>query len=146
MKDVNIFGDMTLGNLLQDIYVGTMQKRNRINKIITLLESMLSNIDDLAVIGPILNQTLDVLVKNDDHLIKVATIVQRIISAEAYNSGADDLEGILSEAEKDRLVAEAKADRENQAAVAISELKNEVKALDKQLEALPIKLDVKKNG
>jgi hypothetical protein len=136
MKDVTIFGDMTLGDLLQDIYVGTMQKRNRINKIITLMEGMLTNVDDIAVIGPILNHSIDVLVKNDDHLIKIATIVQRVISAENYGKNSGDVSDILTQEEKDTLTK-----------MALDELNAEMVKVEKELADIAPKLkDTPKNG
>jgi uncharacterized protein YfcZ (UPF0381/DUF406 family) len=49
-----------------------------------------------------LKEYLEINVKNDDQLVKVAAIVQRIIAAE--NKGGSEEEFGLSEAEKEQLM------------------------------------------
>ena len=57
----------------------------------------------MAVIGPIIKDLIDSSVKNDDHLIKLATIAQRIVASEKKSEGDD---GFLSAEERAQLLAE----------------------------------------
>jgi hypothetical protein len=58
--------------------------------------------DTAVQIIPMLKEYLEINVKNDDQLVKVAAIVQRIIAAE--NKGGSEEEFGLSEAEKEQLL------------------------------------------
>ena len=58
--------------------------------------------DTAVQIIPMLKEYLEINVKNDDQLVKVAAIVQRIIAAES-KGGSDDEIG-LSDAEKEQLM------------------------------------------
>ena len=58
--------------------------------------------DTAVQIIPMLKEYLEINVKNDDQLVKVAAIVQRIIAAE--NKGGSEEEFGLSEAEKEQLM------------------------------------------
>jgi hypothetical protein len=125
MKDSEVFRGKTLQQLLEDIYDNTQVKRSRIASLIDMMQEYLKNREDASVFAPIIKDYLDVMIKNDDHLIKIATIVQRVISADAYQKGGGDLNEILSDAEKERLLGEA-----------VDELQSEMKALDTQLKDL----------
>ena len=58
--------------------------------------------DTAVQIIPMLKEYLEINVKNDDQLVKVAAIVQRIIAAES-KGGSDDEFG-LSDKEKEQLM------------------------------------------
>ena len=58
--------------------------------------------DTAVQIIPMLKEYLEINVKNDDQLVKVAAIVQRIIAAE--NKGGSEDEFGLSDAEKEQLM------------------------------------------
>ena len=61
---------------------------------------MIKNISDVAVISPIIKDYLDVAVKNDDQLVKIANVVTKILTAKSESS--DD--GILTDKEKSQLL------------------------------------------
>ena len=58
--------------------------------------------DTAVQIIPMLKEYLEINVKNDDQLVKVAAIVQRIIAAES--KGGSEEEFGLSDAEKEQLM------------------------------------------
>jgi len=82
------------------------------------------------VIAPIIRDLIDSSIKNDDHLIKLATIAQRLATAEAKGIGED---GWLSEHEKAQLLTELE-DTVNEI-----DKKNDEKLLDIQVEIEDIK-------
>ena len=53
------------------------------------------------MVAPIIKEYMDVAVKNDEHLVKLAGVIQRII---AKSSGGDEESFLLSDAEKDDLI------------------------------------------
>ena len=73
-----------------------------IDGLIQELEPMIGNVGDATVIVPMIKDYLEVSVKNDEHLVKLAGVLQRIISK---SSGVNDESMLLPEHEKDELMA-----------------------------------------
>jgi len=115
MKDIDIYDGKKFTDLIRDIHDSTLIKRGMIADLIKALRGHFISGDPqaLAVYAPIIKDYLDLMVKNDDHLIKLAAIVQRIVLAEEE---ATDANGILSEIEKEKILAEAKTDLEKEMA------------------------------
>ena len=53
------------------------------------------------MVAPIIKEYMDVAVKNDEHLVKLAGVIQRII---AKSSGGDEESFFLSDSEKEDLI------------------------------------------
>lgn len=106
MKDTDVFDGKKLSDILKDIHDNSLGKRQNISSVITQLTGMIKSADDAVLLVPLIKEFYDVGIKNDEHMVKVATIVQRLISAESYADG--ETGGVLlSEAEKERLLANA---------------------------------------
>jgi len=108
MKDTDIFDGKKLSDLLKDIHDNTTVKRQDIGAIIRQLTGMMTTPNDAVLIIPLIKEFYDVGIKNDDQLVKIATIVQRLISAESYSDGDSGV--MLTDAEKDRLIENAMQD------------------------------------
>ena len=85
---------------MNDIYNNQLHTKSQIDLLCDELSKMIKNVSDVAVISPIIKDYLDVAVKNDDQLVKIANVVTKIITAKSEDS--DD--GILSEKEKEQLL------------------------------------------
>ena len=106
MEDKNKNGEIFEGkkfySLLKDIYTNSTRKEKQIQILITELKPMIKNIGDAVIIVPLIKDYMEIAVKNDEALIKMAAIVQK---ANLRNTNGD--EGlILTEAEKEQLIAE----------------------------------------
>ena len=101
-KDFKIFGDKNFSDLSQEIYENSKLKKTQIELLVQEVHGYIQGIEDIAVVGPILKELLDVGVKNDDNLLKLATVIQRIM-----NKQADAVEdtSLLSESEKEELMS-----------------------------------------
>ena len=99
--DSNIFGDKKLKDLFQEIYINQKKKERQISALIDELKPMVESIGDATLIVPLLKEYLEIGVKNDEQLIKMATVIQRCLNAN--NTGTDGGLGI-SEAEKAQLL------------------------------------------
>ena len=103
MEQDEIFKGKTYSGLMKDIYVNSKNKEEQINELIMQLQPMIKNFGDATIIVPLIKEYLELAVKNDEHLIKMAAIVQRGISAA---SSAGDPSGVLlTEAEKKDLLS-----------------------------------------
>ena len=100
-KDEEIFKGKTFSELMSDIYNNSRKKDRQIKLLIAQLEPMVKSVGDAASVVPLIKEYLDVSVKNDDALIKLAAIVQRMMKNEADADGGGLL---LSEEEKKQLM------------------------------------------
>ena len=110
MRNPEVFEGKSFQDLLKDIYDNSRAKKAQIKTLMDVLAEMLkkptARPTDAAVIAPLVKEFLDVAVKNDEHLVKIATIMQRLMSAETVATGAGGISDILSEDEKNRLLEE----------------------------------------
>lgn len=107
MEDFNLFQGKSFSNLLEDIYNNQVNKQKEIRKLIEDIRVMVRHPGDLEVIGPIIKDLVDTSVKNDDHLIKIAAIAQRIMATNAKLSGTVEEGNIsISPEEKQALIAQ----------------------------------------
>lgn len=101
--DFEIFKGKSFSSLLQDIYENQQNKKKNISGLIEELRRLIRTAQDATQIAPIITQLISVSVSNDDHLVKMATIAQRLILAQGKSSGE---EGWLSESERQQLLEE----------------------------------------
>ena len=97
-----IFDGKTFKDLTKDIYVNSTQKQKQINQLIKEIHQYITTIDDAIIVAPVIKELLDVSVKNDEHLVKLASVLQRIIVKSDY--GIDDDTITLSDQEKEELI------------------------------------------
>ena len=96
-----IFKGKTFQDLTHDIYKNTSDRKKQIDLLISEIHGFITTIDDVIMVAPIIKEYMDVAVKNDEHLVKPAGVIQRII---AKSSGGDEESFLLSDAEKDDLI------------------------------------------
>ena len=101
-KDFNIFDDKNFSDLSQEIYENSKLKKTQIELLVQEVHGYIQGIEDIAIVGPILKELLDVGVKNDDNLLKLATVIQRIMSKHQVTDDSDV--SLLSEDEKEELM------------------------------------------
>ena len=99
--DSLVFKNKSFSDILEEIYNNQNKKSKQISGLISELKPLISDIGDATLIVPLIKEYLDIGVRNDEQLIKMATIVQRALN----NSTSDDTMGITEE-EKNQLMAE----------------------------------------
>jgi hypothetical protein len=129
-SEFQLFDGKNLSSLFKDIYENQQTKKKNISDMIESLRKLIRNVGEATVLAPIIRDLIDSSIKNDDHLIKLATIAQRLAAAEAKGIGED---GWLSEHEKAQLLTELE-DTVNEI-----DKKNDEKLLDIQVEIEDIK-------
>ena len=97
-----IFGKKKFSDILSEIYNNQKKKEAQISGLISELKPLIADIGDATLIVPLIKEYLEIGVRNDEQLIKMATIIQRVVNS---NSGGGDDLGI-SEAEKAQLMDE----------------------------------------
>ena len=103
MADKNeIFKGKTFQDLTRDIYENSQKKKLQIDLLIQEIHGFITTIDDVVMVAPIIKEYMDVSIKNDEHLVKLAGVLQRIISK---STGANEESILLSDSEKDELMS-----------------------------------------
>ena len=98
----NIWGKKKFSDLLKEIYDNQKKKEAQISALIGELKPLINDIGDATLIVPLIKEYLEISVKNDEQLIKMATIIQRALSNSAEAGNGFD----LSDEEKTQLLAE----------------------------------------
>jgi hypothetical protein len=103
--DFELYKGKKYSSLLKDVVVNSEQKKDQIDILVSDLRSMIKTANDAIVVVPLIKDYLDVSVRNDEQLVKLAAVVQRIISSQSQ--GDDGNMGmLLSEDERKQLMGE----------------------------------------
>ena len=99
--NIEIFEGKTFQDLTKDIYENSQKKKLQIDLLIQEIHGMITTIDDAVAVAPIIKEYMEVSVKNDEHLVKLAGVLQRILNK---SKGESDESSLLSESEKEELM------------------------------------------
>ena len=94
-----LFDDKSFSDLLKEIHGNQKKKAKQLAQLIAELRPLVQSLGDATVIVPLIKEYLEISVKNDDALLKMAAIVQRL-STGTVNSGDG---GLLTEEEMAQL-------------------------------------------
>jgi uncharacterized protein YoxC len=97
-----IFDGKTFQDLTKDIYDNVKNKKLQLDLLVQEIHGFIQTIDDAILIAPVIKEIMDVSVKNDEHLVKLASVLQRIITRSM--GGVDDDSIVLTEQEKEELI------------------------------------------
>ena len=101
--DYEIFDGKSLSSLFKDIYENTEFNRKQLDVLTRELVKFIKDGDTAVQIVPMIKEYLEINVKNDDQLVKMAGIVQRLISSESRGWAEDEY--WLSDEEKNQLLS-----------------------------------------
>ena len=102
--DDKIFGKKKFSDILQEIHENQNTRGAQIIGLISELKPLIEDIGDATLIVPLIKEYMELGIKNDDVLVKLATIVQRA----TQNKGSDVETTLLTEEEKAQLLGERK--------------------------------------
>ena len=108
--EFELFKGTNFSALMRDVYHNSKKKSRQIDTLIKELQPMIKNVGDATVIVPLIKDYLEVSVKNDDALVKLASVVQRLVSS---TNKEDDSEFGLTEEERCQLLEEAEKEIKN---------------------------------
>lgn len=92
------FGDKSLQDLFMEIHQNSSNTRAQVKALIAELKPLVESVDDATLVVPLIKEYLDISVKNDEHLVKLATIIQRMETGVGKGESLDDmLMGLLDQ-------------------------------------------------
>ena len=94
-----IFDDKSFSDLLKEIHKNQSKKSKQLASLIAELRPLITSLGDATVVVPLIKEYMEISVKNDDQLIKMAAIVQRLSTGNASTGEG----GMLTEEEMEQL-------------------------------------------
>ena len=101
MSDFKVFKEKSLSDVFEDIYNNSSDNKKQLDILIKEIVGFIKDGDTAVQLIPAIKEYLEIKVKNDEQLVKMASIVQRLVSSESKGS---ESEFGLSEKEKEQLV------------------------------------------
>ena len=101
-NEYEIFKGKNLSSLFKDIYDNSQENRRQLEVLTKEIVQFIKDGDTAVQIIPMVKEYLEINVKNDEQLVKLAAIVQKIVAAE--NRVSSEGEFGLSDSEKEQLM------------------------------------------
>ena len=98
--DQILFDDKSFSDLLKEIHKNQTKKSKQLASLIAELRPLITSLGDATVVVPLIKEYMEISVKNDDQLIKMAAIVQRLSTSTAQNGDG----GLLTDEEMNQLM------------------------------------------
>jgi hypothetical protein len=86
-ENIELFKGKALSDIFKDIYSNTKEKNKQIDILIKELQPLITNVADAIQLIPLIRDYLDLDVKNNEHLIKMAAVAQKIASKTTGGGG-----------------------------------------------------------
>jgi c-di-GMP-related signal transduction protein len=96
-----IFKGKSISDLMEEAYKDKQEKHKQLKGMISMLKDLINDGGDAVMMVPLIKDIMDLSIKNDDVLIRLLGIIQKI---EASSSRIlDNNDGVLSEKDKQLL-------------------------------------------
>ena len=95
-----VFGKKKFSHLLEEIYNNQKKKDTQLVALINELKPLIAEIGDATLIVPLIKEYLEISVKNDDLLIKMAALAQRAMQTQTADGSLT-----ISDEEKEQLLS-----------------------------------------
>jgi hypothetical protein len=103
-SEYELYKGKSFASLCKDIVGNSEEKKQQLDVLITDLKDMIKTVNDAVTIVPLLKEYFDAGIRNDEQLIKLAAIVQRLM-ADRVGAESDSNGGILTDDEKKQLMS-----------------------------------------
>lgn len=140
-KDTQMFDSISLSDVFRKIYNNSEYKKSRIDGLLDTVRDLVGNVTDASLLLPMIKEVLEISVKNDEQLVKLAMIMQRLLDKNE-SSTIRTIEDLLPEEEKQKLLKDNSEninivpkeidDKVEKLSVMIKNAKEEIKKTEKK--------------
>lgn len=125
LHEFEIYKGKSFAALCKEIVVNQNEKKDQLDVLVSELRNLIKGVNDAIVVVPLIKDYLDVGVRNDEQLVKLAAIIQRILSKQ--NEGGDELAGTfqITDEERKELLKEVENLKKSDSTVSFLEEKTE---------------------
>lgn len=106
--DYEIFNGKSFQDLCKDIYSNQLRRKDQIEQLINDLRKMCTKVDDLPMVIPFIKDYINAANVNDEHLIRLAAIIQKLMVADSDAKVAGG-NSFLSEEDRKNIMSEIEA-------------------------------------
>lgn len=114
--EVNAFNNTSLGDILEEAHNRSNEQKELVERLIDQLSDLMETEDDAVALVPLIKEYLEINVQNNEQLVKIAQVVQRMYNAaiKQEGDGSGGGGGGFSDDEKDELrdIAESMVDED----------------------------------
>ena len=107
--DYEVFKGVGFKDLCENIYKNQLARKEQIDVLISELRPLIKSVNDAMVVVPLIKGYMDTANTNDDHLVRLAAIIQKLMTAQAGPGGDIGNAAGLTEEEKKQIMAEIEA-------------------------------------
>jgi len=100
--DFEIFAGTTFQDLCQEVIVRSQSKKDQLDTLVSDIRTAIKNPNDIQVFMPRIKDLLEVGIKNDEQIVKLIAVIQRLQSTQLETTGGES--GGLSEEDKEQLL------------------------------------------
>lgn len=133
-ENVKAFKDTSLGDILEEAHDRSNEQKKLVERLIDQLSDFMETEDDAVALVPLIKEYLEINVQNNEQLVKIAQVVQRMYNTAIKQEGKDDGGGGFSDDERDELRSIAENMSEAEAEAMIEEAEATIDDLDKDEE------------
>lgn len=103
--DIELFEGKTLSDLFKDIYENHANTKAKVKDLTASLLPLIDGVGDATLLVPLIKEYLEIGVKNDEQLVKLAQIVQRLnsskkVASDGFGFDFSELESLAAESEE----------------------------------------------
>lgn len=100
-NEIEVFEGKSLSDIFQEIYNNHSKKKDQIKELVHSLTPLITGIGDATLLVPLIKEYMEIGIKNDELLVKLAQIVQRMDTGRkgGTSDGFDfsDLQGLIAD-------------------------------------------------
>jgi len=122
--EFEIYKGKSFSSLCKEIVVNQNEKKDQIDILISELRPLIKSVNDAMVIVPLIRDYLDTGIKNDEQLVKLAAVIQRILSKQNEGGDGDQSFAITDEERKQLLDAMQDVQKNSTELVKVKEIKS----------------------
>jgi len=103
--DFEVCDGKSFRDLCKEIVDRSQSKKDQLDTLLSDVRGHIKNVNDAATFLPRIKELLEVGIKNDEQIIKLVGVLQKLQSTQLETSGGSD--GLLTDEEKDQLLQNA---------------------------------------
>lgn len=122
-NDFELFKGKSFQDLCRDIYSNQETRKEQIEVLIAELRPLVKKVEDAMIVVPLIKDYLNVSVSNDEHLVRLAAIIQKIMTANANVPEGGPVS--MSEAERREIMESVDAIKKQSEAITVKKISKE---------------------
>lgn len=121
--DFELYKGKSFKELCRDIYANHENRKNQVETLIGELKPLIKTVNDAMIVVPLIKEYIDAGNTNDEHLVKLASIIQKLITAQSQSESSGPGSS-LTEEEKKQLWGEIEK-IQNSDSIIVKEIKKD---------------------